>query len=972
MALLGVVLGGCMSDGAGTESGHASAELSGPGIVGSRTGGGWGLKNLSTEGTLDWAHWGLSNVNSFNHKSGVTPQISNFKRLGNGPTLRLNCCADRFSWTGGTPTASATNVIGGVYVDTPNANGDGFELTMPADTTTKTLKLYTGFWCARAKLQATLSDGSAPVYVDTSADVTDAWDTSVYTIDFRAAANGQTLTVDYLIDLNHCTKGDTGEVWLLAATLAGTNTCTPTTCAAQGKNCGTIGDGCGGTLSCGTCTSPQTCGGGGTPNVCGAAAGTLTGSRSGAAWSAKNLSTEGTTDWAHWGLTGVTSFNHKAGITQQISNFTRLGTASTLWLDCCAGTFSWTGGTPTTSASNVIGGVYVDTPSVSGDGFQITVPADTTRKTLNLYTGYWCARAKLQATLSDGSAPAYVDTSADLTDAWGTSVYTVNFNAAASAQVLTVNYTIDLNHCTSGDTGEVWLLAATLAGSTCTPTTCAAQGKNCGTISDGCGGTLSCGTCTSPQTCGGGGTPNVCGTCTPTSCTAQGKNCGTISDGCGGTLSCGTCTSPQTCGGGGVANVCGTGSSAMPLLSRTVPATSSSGIASWAQDDSYGGIPWGFHMADIGVGWLTYDLSAVPAAQRQKLLVALYMGVGDQYYQLNYRAAAGYIPDDIPDAYVLEGAASASGPWAPLVTVSTNNNPFKSHYIGDFSAYSFLRFRVTSGPYGCHVKMDAYDASQGIGDGIVFYGDSITTNIFSGHYNGYGPEWFSKPIQASRPAFFPFVLGGGWPSTTAEDAVALIVTNAPSTFTAGLSTPLKTIFQYAKYAALIFGANDAADQSLVNAFRANYTQIINALRANGQRVALASPTWATDSTRQAGLVQIRGTIGYQLPSWAAGSYASGTYVWNATRAYLCTTGGTSVTGPTGTGTGIADGGTARWSYVPSLREDYANDPGVIGGPDLYTVFLNHPEWLSDGLHPNDLGEVQWRAAWVSWALASVY
>src|SRR2546428_3848032 len=47
--------------------------------------------------------------------------------------------------------------------------------------------------------------------------------------------------------------------------------------------------------------------------------------------------------------------------------------------------------------------------------------------------------------------------------------------------------------------------------------------------------------------------------CTPTTCAAQGKNCGTIADGCGGTLTCGVCTAPQTCGGGGVANVCGVG-----------------------------------------------------------------------------------------------------------------------------------------------------------------------------------------------------------------------------------------------------------------------------------------------------------------------------------------------------------------------------------------------------------------------------
>src|SRR5262245_45527180 len=91
----------------------------------------------------------------------------------------------------------------------------------------------------------------------------------------------------------------------------------------------------------------------------------------------------------------------------------------------------------------------------------------------------------------------------------------------------------------------------------CVPTTCAAQGKNCGTIPDGCGGTLTCGVCTAPQTCGGGGVANVCGVCTPTTCAAQGKNCGTIPDACGGTLTCGVCTAPQTCGGAGVANVCG-------------------------------------------------------------------------------------------------------------------------------------------------------------------------------------------------------------------------------------------------------------------------------------------------------------------------------------------------------------------------------------------------------------------------------
>src|SRR5712691_8164034 len=65
-------------------------------------------------------------------------------------------------------------------------------------------------------------------------------------------------------------------------------------------------------------------------------------------------------------------------------------------------------------------------------------------------------------------------------------------------------------------------------------------------------------------------------TCSPTTCAAQGKNCGTISDGCGGTLTCGTCTEPQTCGGGGVANVCGGGTTAS-TAQLTLSATGRSG-----------------------------------------------------------------------------------------------------------------------------------------------------------------------------------------------------------------------------------------------------------------------------------------------------------------------------------------------------------------------------------------------------------
>ncbi len=94
----------------------------------------------------------------------------------------------------------------------------------------------------------------------------------------------------------------------------------------------------------------------------------------------------------------------------------------------------------------------------------------------------------------------------------------------------------------------------------CTPTTCALEGKNCGEIADGCGGTLSCGTCGDDLTCGGGtpGVANVCG-CTPQTCgDLDRRACGTLTEICGTTLDCGGCgTLGETCGGGGTPNLCG-------------------------------------------------------------------------------------------------------------------------------------------------------------------------------------------------------------------------------------------------------------------------------------------------------------------------------------------------------------------------------------------------------------------------------
>ncbi len=102
------------------------------------------------------------------------------------------------------------------------------------------------------------------------------------------------------------------------------------------------------------------------------------------------------------------------------------------------------------------------------------------------------------------------------------------------------------------------------------PTTTCPTAMNCGSISDGCGGMITCGSCTGNDTCGGAGTANVCG-CTPATTCPSGDACGTASDGCGGMVTCGTCAAGETCS----ANQCVSSTTSSSSTSTTTTSTSS-------------------------------------------------------------------------------------------------------------------------------------------------------------------------------------------------------------------------------------------------------------------------------------------------------------------------------------------------------------------------------------------------------------
>jgi hypothetical protein len=76
-----------------------------------------------------------------------------------------------------------------------------------------------------------------------------------------------------------------------------------------------------------------------------------------------------------------------------------------------------------------------------------------------------------------------------------------------------------------------------------------ANNLECGLVGDGCGGTLNCGTCPSGEYCGSL-SPNMCDPgpqCTPQACPSSAE-CGVMGNGCGGSVSCGTCPAGELCG----------------------------------------------------------------------------------------------------------------------------------------------------------------------------------------------------------------------------------------------------------------------------------------------------------------------------------------------------------------------------------------------------------------------------------------
>ena len=270
--------------------------------------------------------------------------------------------------------------------------------------------------------------------------------------------------------------------------MAFTGSCTPTTCAAQNASCGSIADGCGGTLACGNCTAPTTCGGGGKANACGGG-GTDAGTDGGG--------TDGSTSDA--GSAPVDIALNKPVTTS----------------DGTPGQMATDGDLNTANYVSMAGGVQ---------WLQVDLGRSYDVSQVKLWHYYGDARTYHDVVVQLSNAASFDSgvTTIFNNDANNTSGLGAGTDAAyaetSAGKSIVLSTPVNARYIRSysdGSTVNIWNhyveVEAFGQAAACASTTCAAQGASCGSIGDGCGGTLTCGTCTAPQTCGGGGTANVCG-----------------------------------------------------------------------------------------------------------------------------------------------------------------------------------------------------------------------------------------------------------------------------------------------------------------------------------------------------------------------------------------------------------------------------------------------------------------------------
>jgi lysophospholipase L1-like esterase len=365
-------------------------------------------------------------------------------------------------------------------------------------------------------------------------------------------------------------------------------------------------------------------------------------------------------------------------------------------------------------------------------------------------------------------------------------------------------------------------------------------------------------------------------------------------------------------GSGVTTNVTG----AMTLISRGLPiyASSAQYPATDANDADYN-TAW----RSVGVpATLALDLSSVPSAQRKQIWLVWY---NDNTYGYDH-VLIGQPGYNNPGTYTLEANAAAGGGtpptsgWVQLESLAGNTLDSYS-YLLNFTGYNWVRlnFIASDGSIGntdIAINLDIYSAPNGVTDGWFFNGDSITANCMR-HTDVDGAD-ANNPgtdVTLAAPSF-----GQQVSALTGNDMPEQEDGGIPE-FKSGDMLPYLSAWLAhipSKYVTINLGTNDAAGIPAAT-YSANMETLALAVIAAGKTPIIPTIPFSVDATHQA-----------NEPSLNA-----------------------------------------------KLQALYAAYPAIVPGPDLFSYFKAHPQYLSaDGVHPNAQGCVAYRALWAQFAVSTIY
>jgi acyl-CoA thioesterase-1 len=265
---------------------------------------------------------------------------------------------------------------------------------------------------------------------------------------------------------------------------------------------------------------------------------------------------------------------------------------------------------------------------------------------------------------------------------------------------------------------------------------------------------------------------------------------------------------------------------AAPIVSRGNRVESSPGGGKVVVDGVYRTrASWaGGHPTPARPSWVAIDVGAGPT----RLLVSWASSGNHDYTDRKYGAPVDYRIETSADS-----TTGSDGAWRTVVTVTGNPVRSRAHAI-DFQGQRWIRMVVTGlSPdvfeWGLYLdEIDVHDLSRGGNDVWVFFGDSITSQVFD-RAPAHQPS-FPEAVARRHPGFYPAVIGAGFGSLHHRDAVGRI-------------DEVLSLNPDAKVVALSFGSNDWDPA----AFRTDLLEVIRKVRAAGRIPVVARIPFRADS-----------------------------------------------------------------------------------------------------------------------------